>query len=260
MKRSLFVLWFALWAGAAVAQPAPTPQASPNFYATAASLSVSGTTANVALPSAPSGGTQSYPAALVMNVGSVEAFFVLGASGVTATTAGIPVEPGQCVPVWVGAPSVAGTQPTNLAAITASGSTMLRVAQATSLAACNGGIANVTASISGTITTTPAATTPSGGGTTASISGSTTIVTGPINGGYVVNPPDATSQGIATAEPICLDPTSPSGSVPVPGASCNGTATEVQAGQPFTLPPLASGIAVKVNAATSAHKITVVKW
>ncbi len=82
-------------------------------------------------------------------------------------------------------------------------------------------------------------------------------VTGPINGGFIYNPPNAASQGINTAEDINLDMTGP----PVAGdAAGYGTTCAIIAGQTFNLPPLAPGVQVWVNAVTVAHKITVVVW
>ena len=84
-----------------------------------------------------------------------------------------------------------------------------------------------------------------------------TAVVAPYNGFFIYDPPDATSQGIATAENICVDPTT---TAPVPGGSCNGTASSLVPGQPF---PWSTGSAqgsVSVNAATSGHKFTCVRW
>ncbi len=70
------------------------------------------------------------------------------------------------------------------------------------------------------------------------------------NGGYITNPLSATDQGITTAEPLILDPTSVS-----PGLNANGTAIALQPGQTFLLIP-GQTTAVMVNAATSGHKFT----
>src|SRR6185312_4208000 len=65
-------------------------------------------------------------------------------------------------------------------------------------------------------------------------------ITGPISGGYIANPPNAASQGT--------------------GATGNGTTSVLGNGASFTLPALAAGVTVKVNAATSGHKFTGTVW
>ncbi len=82
-------------------------------------------------------------------------------------------------------------------------------------------------------------------------------VTGPINGGFIYNPPNAASQGISVAEDINLDMTGP----PVAGDAAGfGTTSAIVAGQTFNLPPLAPGVQVWVNAVTVSHRFTVVVW
>ncbi len=89
--------------------------------------------------------------------------------------------------------------------------------------------------------------------------GGTAIVVaeGPINGGYVVNPPNAASQGIGGAENAYIDMVAGPGDT---DAAANGTTRILFPGDSFPLPALTSGVLVKVNAATGGHKLTVVTW
>lgn len=86
----------------------------------AASLSVSGTSSNVQL-------SKCAPSALLMNIGTVEAFYTFGATsaGAVATTSNysIPANSWQ----WI----VVGTNAEWIAAITASSTTTLRIVQGT---------------------------------------------------------------------------------------------------------------------------------
>lgn len=84
-----------------------------------------------------------------------------------------------------------------------------------------------------------------------------TIVTGPCNGGYITNPINAAAQGISAAENVYLDPVNTPGDT---DANANGTTILLEPGQNFSLPQLASGVALKANAASSGHKLTVVVW
>jgi hypothetical protein len=85
-----------------------------------------------------------------------------------------------------------------------------------------------------------------------------TVISGPCNGAFITNPANAARQGgIAAAEPIYVDMVATPGST---DAAANGTTTAIDPGQSFTVPPLASGVNVKVNAATSLHKFSVEKW
>jgi hypothetical protein len=83
-------------------------------------------------------------------------------------------------------------------------------------------------------------------------------IVGPVNGGFIYNPPDATAQNIMTAENINVDMTTP----PLAGdASGYGTTSVIATGQTFTVPsPLAPGVQVWINAATSGHRFTCVVW
>lgn len=101
--------------------------------------------------------------------------------------------------------------------------------------------------------------TPVAGTASAIVTGGTpiTIVTGPVNGGYVTNPPNLASQGIAAAENAYLSLVGNPGSV---DANANGTTSPLIPGQTFAIPALAAGVLLKANAATSGHKLTVVVW
>ncbi|HEY8685965.1 MAG TPA: hypothetical protein VIO57_10205 [Chloroflexota bacterium] len=102
--------------------------------------------------------------------------------------------------------------------------------------------------------------TPAAGTTTQIAVGGTAVVaiTGPVRGGYIVNPSAAADQGIGVAESIYVDPVNSPGSAPGAG---NGTAMPLVAGQSWTLPcAIPIGATVRVNAASSGHKFTVVIW
>ena len=108
----------------------------------------------------------------------------------------------------------------------------------------------------GTVTANPPAVTPASGTASAIVTGGTavTMVTGPVNGGYICNPLSASDQNIATAEVAYINP--------VGTATTNGrgnTAT-IQPGGCFNIPPLKTGSNVSVNAATSSHAFNVVVW
>jgi hypothetical protein len=81
------------------------------------------------------------------------------------------------------------------------------------------------------------------------------VLTGPINGGYIVNPPSATSQGIGTAENLYLDFVNSPGST---DSTANGTSVLLAPGQTFSLFAIATGVLLRANAATSGHKFTAV--
>lgn len=103
------------------------------------------------------------------------------------------------------------------------------------------------------------AVTPAAGSAAAVATGGTavTAVTGPINGGFITNPSNAARQAIAAAEPLYVDMVGTPGST---DAVANGTTSALDLGQSYTLPALATGVTVKVNAATNGHKFTVVTW
>ena len=83
------------------------------------------------------------------------------------------------------------------------------------------------------------------------------VAVGPLNGGYITNPPNAASQGGIGPENIYVD------CINVPGstdANGNGTTILVQPGQTFSLPATPSGVSWRVNAATAGHQITALIW
>lgn len=101
--------------------------------------------------------------------------------------------------------------------------------------------------------------TPAAGAASEVTTGGTAVValSGPIGGGFVTNPPNAASQGIGAAENLYLDMVGTPGSTDADG---NGTTVTLVPGQTFVLPSLATGVSVRVNAATSGHKFSVTKW
>lgn len=80
-----------------------------------------------------------------------------------------------------------------------------------------------------------------------------TAVTGPINNGFITNPPNAAAQGIVTAENMYIDLINSPGHTDAAG---NGTTTILVPGQTFSLGQLGIGVTVKINAATSSHAFT----
>lgn len=116
-----------LFSSTAGAQGPPQPPPTVVVAQPSTSLAVTTSSARVALPVPGTGFIDVY----VYNDGTATAFFVLGNSSVVATTTGVPVPPGMGVNAWVGAA-------TNLAGITAAGSTTLRVTQANGPVAARG--------------------------------------------------------------------------------------------------------------------------
>jgi hypothetical protein len=104
-----------------------------------------------------------------------------------------------------------------------------------------------------------AAGTPSNGAAYQIVTGGTAItaVTGPIFGGFVTNPPNAVSQGIATQENAYVSLVAAPGSTDAAG---NNTTLVLVPGATFNLPALGAGVNVYINAATTGHKFTVVTW
>lgn len=98
------------------APPAPPPG---SVLMGIASLSVSASSSRVALPST----NPSAAFATLLNDGSSEAFFKIGNSSVVATTDDYPLPVGNSISLYVG-------NVTYVAAITATGTTTLRVYQA----------------------------------------------------------------------------------------------------------------------------------
>lgn len=106
--------------------------------------------------------------------------------------------------------------------------------------------------------TAPVDVTPATGTTAAIVTGGTavTVVTGPVNGGYIVNPSNTAAQGV-TAENAYIDPVGTPGST---DSAANGTTSLLTPGQSYNIPPLKTGSVIKANAATSGHKLVVVTW
>lgn len=112
---------------------------------------------------------------------------------------------------------------------------------------------------SGTITIAslaPFQTTPVAGTVSVVTTGGTavTVATGPLNGGFIVNPYNTAAQNV-TAENLYVDIVGTPGSTDANG---NGTTTILFPGQSYSIPAIVTGKTVKVNAATSGHKFTVV--
>jgi len=84
-----------------------------------------------------------------------------------------------------------------------------------------------------------------------------TVFTGPIAGGFIQNPLSAAGQGIATASNLYINLISSPGSTDA--AAGGGTITLVP-GASYQVPPLATGVVVRANAATTNHKFTAFKW
>ena len=84
-----------------------------------------------------------------------------------------------------------------------------------------------------------------------------TVASGPINGGFVMNPASSSGQGISASENVYLDMVNSPGSVDSAG---NGTTMVLSAGEVFSLPSLGGGVIVRVNAATSGHKLAGEVW
>jgi hypothetical protein len=73
----------------------------------------------------------------------------------------------------------------------------------------------------------------------------------------ILNPPTANGQGIASVEPMYVSVVGTPGSTEADG---NGSTVPLLPGGTFIVPPIATGVSVKVNAATSGHKFTAFRW
>jgi hypothetical protein len=90
--------------------------------------------------------------------------------------------------------------------------------------------------------------------TTVTTGGTAVIaMAGPDNGFYIVNPLTLGDQGIAAAEPLFVDPV---GTATTAGF---GTNTAIAPGNSYSGIPGATGN-ISVNAATSGHRFTCVRW
>lgn len=83
------------------------------------------------------------------------------------------------------------------------------------------------------------------------------LVRGPCLGGFILNPPNAASEGIGATENLYVDPVGAPGST---DAQANGTTSIVFPGAQFNFPALSTGVQIQGNAATSGHKLTVVVY
>jgi hypothetical protein len=118
MFRLIAVLML-LWVAPALAQSSPPSPPPVAIVGGNASLAVTAASARVILPV----DTTIYPAVLLLNDGAAELFWKAGDSSVVATAANFPLPPGDVIQVWLG-------NATNIAAITSSGTSTLRVIQA----------------------------------------------------------------------------------------------------------------------------------
>jgi hypothetical protein len=84
-----------------------------------------------------------------------------------------------------------------------------------------------------------------------------TVITGPCRGGFVSNPASAAGQGLGSTEDLYLDMVNVPGSTDATG---NGTTQTLVAGQSFAIPPLRTGVLVRVNATSSGHLFSGVVW
>lgn len=84
-----------------------------------------------------------------------------------------------------------------------------------------------------------------------------TVLTGPISGGTISNPLTAAGQGIGAAENLYISFVGTPGSTDA--TAVGGTLTLVP-GASYSLPALATGVTLKANAATSAHRFTAFSW
>lgn len=97
-------------------------------------------------------------------------------------------------------------------------------------------------------------------GTTTVVTGGTavTTLTGPVNGGYIVNPATTADQGVSPVENMYVDMTTTA------TTTGNGTNTTLLPGQALPMPsgtqPISPNFKVSVNAPSSGHKFTCVSW
>jgi hypothetical protein len=93
------------------------------------------------------------------------------------------------------------------------------------------------------------------GGATVVTTGGAAVValTGKVNGYYIVNPLSATDHGLGAVEPLYIDTTTTA------TTTASGTNAALAPGQPFG-GIFGSNTNVSVNATTSGHNFTCVRW
>lgn len=97
--------------------------------------------------------------------------------------------------------------------------------------------------------------TPQAGEATEVVTGGNSIEVfpGAINGGIIANPLVAADQGLGATEVLYVDP------VGAAGTAGNGTTFALQPGQTWTAIP-GQTTPTSVNAASSGHKFSAVRW
>lgn len=119
MKRLLLALGLMIGTMPVYAQAPPTPPAV-SVVCNAQTLAVTGTSANVALTTAPDAACD---AVTILNDGATEVFVAMGGSAVAAlTTTGIPIPTGKSITMWANG--------TYVAAITSTSTSTIRIIQA----------------------------------------------------------------------------------------------------------------------------------
>lgn len=220
-------------------------QATQSFSPTAlpTAFSVSTSTARIPFPSPG-------PTAVIVNTSTtITAYINMGSSTITAATTDYILGPGCAV-----AYNISGKP--YLAAITATGSATLQVSSGSGLPTLPQ--TNCVVAIGGTFVVTvgpPYPTTPSAATSSTLTTGGVaqTIVTGAVSGCYVVNPASAGDQGIVAIENIVVN------GVTTASATGNGTNSTIAPGQTWACVP-GQTTNVSAIAATSGHRISVVKW
>ncbi len=112
-----------------------------------------------------------------------------------------------------------------------------------------------------TYSTPTGALSPTGSGTQSVVTSAGGIIaaSGPLNGGFIVNPNTANAQGLGATENLYVDFSKYPANA---DASANGSTTLIPAGNnpPFYIPALPAGVNVYVNAPSVGHKFTIVVW
>jgi hypothetical protein len=96
------------------------------------------------------------------------------------------------------------------------------------------------------------------GTTTLGVGGTAvTAVTGPANGGLIINPALAASQGISGIENAYVDMVGTPGST---DANATGTTISLLPGQSLGIPVIGATVVIRFNAATTGHKVQCEIW